>query len=57
MKTPKNPMSKEAHEHFSKKLKRGEKFNTNAERKKMIKRCEMHDRGYHRIKQDEVERE
>ena len=55
MKAPKNPMSKEAHEHFSNKVKRGEKFHSDAEKKKMVKRLRMFDRGFVEKKGPEVE--
>ena len=42
----KQPLSKEAHEYFSKKVKRGERFNSKEEHKKMVKRLNMYDRGF-----------
>jgi len=42
----KKPLSKEAYEHFSNKLKRREKFSSEQEKKKMIERCEKYDRGF-----------
>ena len=56
MKTPKNPLSKEAHKHFSDKLKRGERFHSKEERKKMIKRLNMYDKGFRKDKETEIER-
>lgn len=52
MKAPRNPLSKEAHEHFSNKVKRGEKF---AGKKKMVKRLEMYDRGHREKKESDWE--
>lgn len=46
MKPPRNPLSKESHKHFADKIKRGEKFTSKSEKEKMVKRCEMFDRGY-----------
>ena len=50
---PKTPLTKEAYEHFRKKVERGEKFQGD---KKMKKRLNMYDRGF-RAKESDVERD
>ena len=53
MKTPRNPLSKEARDHIHSKLKRMKGL----EKKKSIKRLEMYDRGFKKTKEDKVEKE
>ncbi len=55
MKVPKTPLSREAHEHLTSKIKRGEKFHSRDEKKKAVKRCQMYDRGYKDKKGIEIE--
>jgi len=42
----KEPLNKDAYEHFKKKLERREKFRTKEERDKMIRRVNEFDRGF-----------
>ena len=53
MRTPRNPISKDARDHLRSKLDRMKGI----EKKKTIKRLEMYDRGYRQNKSDRVEKE
>lgn len=52
MKIPRTPLSKEAYEHFKKKVERGEKFKG---KEKMKDRLRAYDRGYVQKKEEEWE--